>query len=68
MTQCERILQYMHQNGSITDADARNDLGCTRLAARINNIRNTGVKIVKTMERGQNRFGEPTRYARYRLG
>ena len=68
MTQCERILQYMHQNGSITDSDARNDLGCTRLAARINNIRNTGVKIVKTMERGQNRFGEPTRYARYRLG
>ena len=68
MTQCERILQYMHQNGSITDSEARNDLGCTRLAARINNIRNTGVKIVKTMERGQNRFGEPTRYARYRLG
>lgn len=68
MSQRERILRYMHENGSITDSDARNDLGCTRLAARIGEIKDTGVKVIKTMERGQNRFGEPTRYARYRLG
>lgn len=67
MSQRERILQYMHENGSITCADAYNDLGCMRLPARINEIKDSGVKVIKTMERGQNRFGEPTRYARYRL-
>jgi hypothetical protein len=39
-----------------------------RLPARISEIKDSGVKVIKTMERGQNRFGEPTRYARYRLG
>lgn len=68
MSQRERILQYMHENGSITSADAYNDLGCMRLPARISEIKDSGVKVIKTMERGQNRFGEPTRYARYRLG
>jgi len=68
MNQRDLILRYMHEFGSITDSDARDDIGCTLLAARINEITASGVKIIKTMERGKNRFGKPTHYARYRLG
>ena len=68
MNQRELVLRYMHEFGSITDSDARQAIGCTRIAARINEIIASGVKIIKTMERGKNRFGKPTHYARYRLG
>jgi len=67
MTQSEMILRYMHENGSITPKEALEDLGCMRLGARIWDIKRTGVKIIKTMEQGENRLGYPTRYARYRL-
>jgi hypothetical protein len=49
MNQRELVLRYMHEFGSITDSDARQAIGCTRLAARINEIIASGVKIIKTM-------------------
>ena len=36
MTQCERIILYMRKFGSITTLQAFEDIGCTRLASRIN--------------------------------
>ena len=44
MTQCERILEYMKQNDGITSMDAYR-LGCTRLAARIADLKKNGHRI-----------------------
>ena len=65
--QTERIIKYMQDFGSITSKEAFNDLGVARLASRINDMKNEGIAIKKVMEHGTNRYGEPTRYARYSL-
>lgn len=44
MTQCEMILEYMRQNNGITSRDAFL-LGCTRLAARIADLKKNGHRI-----------------------
>lgn len=44
MTQCERILIYMRENDGITTMDAFR-LGCTRLSARIADLKKDGNKI-----------------------
>lgn len=67
MTQNERILAYMQQHGSITQYDAHMYLGVMRLASRINDLRKAGHKIITVSEQSPNRFGEMTRYARYKL-
>ena len=67
MTQDKMVLDYMEKHGSITPQDAIRELGILRLAARVYELRNTGVPIIKNMETGKNRFGEDTRYARYTL-
>ena len=68
MTQTDMILLYMHRNGSITQDDADRDMGCKRLAARIMDLKKTGITIETVLEKGKNRWGKPTRYARYSLG
>ncbi len=65
MTQCQMIKEYIEVHGSITAKDAMNDLGVMRLAARIQDLEHQGYPITSSMENGINRFGEPTRYARY---
>lgn len=44
MTQCQRILEYMKNNDGITSMDAYR-LGCTRLAARIADLKKAGHSI-----------------------
>jgi len=68
MTQNERILKYMDTFGSITQREALNVLGVARLASRVNDLRKAGHPIISEVEVGKNKFGEPTRYARYRMG
>lgn len=67
MNQDKMVLEYMEKHGSITPQDAIKDLGILRLAARVHELKSTGVPIIKVMETGKNRFGEDTRYARYTL-
>ena len=67
MTQCDRIIDHMRKYGSITSMEAINSFGCTRLPARISDIKKQGYAVVKEMETGKNRYGEKTSYARYRL-
>lgn len=67
MTQKERVLQYINDFGSITALDGFRDLGVQRLAARIKDLTNDGVKISRKMETSKNRYGEPTSYMRYFL-
>ncbi len=65
ITQKQRILQYIEQFGSITPLEAYGDLGITKLATRISEMRKSGMEFKIEMVQGKNRFEEPVRYARY---
>jgi hypothetical protein len=65
-TQAERILTYIDEHGSITPLDAFRDLGITRLAARIHDLRRDGFSICGEMVEDENRFGEKVRFMSYR--
>ena len=67
MTQAEKILQYMKDYGSITQLEAADEFGCMRLAARIADLREDGVKIKREMVRLKSRYGETIFFAQYRL-
>ena len=67
MTQQQRILQYMHDFGSISPVEAFRDLGITKLATRISEMSRDGRVINRQMEITRNRYGEPVRFMRYRL-
>lgn len=66
-SQCDRIVDYMRQFGTITQLEALRDLGCFRLASRINDLKNKGYKIRREMITVKNRYGEDVQIARYRL-
>ena len=68
MTQRDRILRHLQDYGSITQMDAIKDYGIMRLASRVNDLRRDGVPIVTEVVEGRNRYGEKTRWARYRMG
>ena len=66
MTQCERILKYLDEYGSITRAEAMNERGIANFTARISDLRRNGVALdVETVSQ-KNRYGENVRFARYR--
>lgn len=67
MNQHERIIDYLKRNGTITQNDATADLGITKLATRISEMRRDGMVIYSDWERGKNRFGETTDYKFYSL-
>lgn len=66
MTQHEQILHYMDLCGSITPYDAFRDLGITKLATRISEMKKEGYEFDQEMEKSKNRFGESVHYMRYR--
>ena len=47
--------------------EAFNDLGVTRLASRVSDLKKQGVKFEKKMETRKNRFGQKVSYMRYRV-
>lgn len=65
MTQGERILEYINRFGSITPMDAFYDLGITKLATRISELKKEGFEFEQKYERMRNRFGESVNYMRY---
>ena len=67
LTQCMKIVKYMHDFGSITPVQAMKDLGVMRLAARISDLEAEGWEIQHDRETGRNRYGEKTTYAKYSL-
>lgn len=67
MTQKELVLDYMKQNGSITQLEATRNLGITRLAARIADLKKMGYQVLDETESSLNRWGSKTQYTRYRL-
>ena len=67
MTQNELILDHLRKHGSITQAEAVERFGCYRLGARIWDLKKRGIKIDRSIQCGQNRYGERVVYARYTL-
>lgn len=66
-TQEERVLDYMQRFGSITTLDAFNDIGITRLSAKIFNLKKQGYTIIDETIKVKNRFGEEGHVKKYML-
>lgn len=67
MTQCERIIEYLNDWGSITTFEAFTDLGITRLASRICDLKKMGYAFKVERVSRENRYGEKVTYNRYSL-
>ena len=67
MNQCEMVINYIKTYGSITTMDAFMELGITRLASRIHDLRMDGYPIEGEPVTGHNRFGKPVHFMKYRL-
>jgi hypothetical protein len=63
-TQKQLILDHITTYGSITPMEAF-DLGITKLATRISEMRREGKEFKIEQVKGKNRYGKATRYARY---
>lgn len=66
-TKKQRVLRYLEEFGSITSLEAITELGDTRLAATIYDLKQDGYNISKKSESSNNRFGEKRTYVRYFL-
>jgi len=67
MTQEERVLEYMQRYKGITSLEAFQDLGVTRLSAKIFNLKKQGYEIVSENKQGKNRYGETIYFKKYML-
>ena len=66
MSHHEMILDYIDRFGSISPMEAFMDLGITKLATRISEMRKNGYEFSKKMESRKNRYGKTCHYMRYR--
>lgn len=64
-TQCDRVLQYMRDFGSITTLQAFIDLGVVRLGARISEMRKAGLNIQDRPKEVLNRYGDTCHIKEY---
>ena len=67
MTQCERILKYLDDFGSITTYQAFKDLGIMRLASRIHDLSERGYDFKRESVESINRYGEKVHFTKYSL-
>lgn len=65
-TQEQRVLDYIRENGSITQLEALYELGVMRLASRISSLKKQGINIVGENITVMNRFNEKCHIKRYR--
>lgn len=66
MNQCERILKYLDEHGSITRAEAMSECGIANFTARISDLRKAGVELTKETVIKKNKDGETIAYGVYR--
>ena len=64
-TQCQRIMKYINDFGSITTLEAFTELGVVRLGARISELRKIGTPVIGKNESVRNRYGEKCHIKRY---
>lgn len=55
--QCEQIIDYMKRFGSINPLQALQDIGCFRLASRINDLKKEGYPIESKRVNYETRLG-----------
>lgn len=67
MTQNERILAHLLSGRTITSKEAYDLYGCTRLSARIWDLRNGGYNIIGRRATAVNRFGDKVKFEEYSL-
>lgn len=67
MTQAHRVLDYLDENGSITQLEALQELGVMRLASRISDLKKQGYPIKSDVVAVKNRYGENCYIKRYSL-
>ena len=65
MTQREAILKYISDFGSITPMQAYSDLGITKLATRISEMRRDGFKFKIETVKLKNRYGKAVSFCKY---
>jgi hypothetical protein len=68
MTQQQRVLDYLQSGKTITTLNAFNELGITRLASRIYELKEEGHIINKKMITVTNRYDEKCSVAEYYMG
>jgi hypothetical protein len=66
-TQCDLILKYIRDFGSISTWEAMMDLGVARLASRIYDLKNKGYQFRKQRIYTNNRYDKKIYYDRYFL-
>lgn len=69
LTQKELILKHLkkHRKRGITDTEAREIYGISRLSGRIFDLKDDGWNITCEWKNGRTRYGKKTRYKVYRL-
>lgn len=65
MTQAQRIENYINDFGAITPIDAFRDLGITKLATRISEMKKSGYRFSQKWIKSENRYGEPVQFMEY---
>ena len=65
MSQNQKVLNYMRENGGISQRDAVK-FGCYRLSARIHDLRRLGYHIISEEKSFKNEYGRG-HYAEYKL-
>ena len=66
-TQKDLVLKYLNDFGFITSWQAFKDLGITRLAARIWELKDKGYIFKEERVEAKNRYGLPCHYKKYSL-
>ena len=67
MSQNDLVLEYCRAYGSITTLEAFRDLGITRLASRIHDLKKAGYEFERETISGRNRFGAKVHFMKYTL-
>ena len=67
MSQITDVIEYIRDHGSITSRQAMMNLGCYRLASRINDMRKGGIPVESEMITVPAHNGKNTRIARYTI-
>lgn len=65
--QCELILQYLNDFGSITTFESYTELGITRLPSRIFDLKQQGYKFKEEWVSRKNRYGKMISFKKYIL-
>ena len=66
-SQTKAIKDYLEAGNSITSMEAYDKFGCTRLSARIFDLKKAGYNSQTILMECQTRYGTTTRYAKYIL-